>query len=394
MLGAGLVAKKACELGLQVKSWIKTSLALGSGVVKKYLLQSGLQKYLNEQGFHIVGYGCTTCIGNSGDLDESVTSAISENDIVAAAALSRNRNFEGRVHPLTRANYLASPRSVLAYVLAGTRCEASDMGGWHSAESSEFVIPGRLLRSNQIRAIWTVAFTDSKISPSDVKIAFFSVVLQELQNVVRPWNNVHLSFFLCLELCVNFLVYTESILELSSSHGFVSDSTDEDEDEDVGVFDRRSSGAEVQMGPRRRRRPPESDSPTGYLTHRKPITAPKAPVAAGNASVSSSKPNVVNIGALYTFNSVIGQSAKPGIEAILAGMKLNLILHDTNCSGFLGTVEALQLMENDVVVIIGLRSSGILHVISHVVNELHVSLISFAATPNTFRIAVPLLPLH
>ncbi|PPR99342.1 hypothetical protein GOBAR_AA21326 [Gossypium barbadense] len=120
MLGAGLVAKKACELGLQVKPWIKTSLAPGSGVVTKYLLQSGLQEYLNKQGFHIVGYGCTTCIGNSGELDESVASAISENDIVASAVLSGNRNFEGRVHALTRANYLASPPLVVAYALAGT----------------------------------------------------------------------------------------------------------------------------------------------------------------------------------------------------------------------------------------------------------------------------------
>ncbi|XP_048234902.1 aconitate hydratase, cytoplasmic isoform X2 [Ricinus communis] len=120
MLGAGLVAKKACELGLQVKPWIKTSLAPGSGVVTKYLLQSGLQRYLNELGFHIVGYGCTTCIGNSGELDPSVASAISDNDIIAAAVLSGNRNFEGRVHPLTRANYLASPPLVVAYALAGT----------------------------------------------------------------------------------------------------------------------------------------------------------------------------------------------------------------------------------------------------------------------------------
>ncbi|XP_057475082.1 putative aconitate hydratase, cytoplasmic [Actinidia eriantha] len=120
MLGAGLVAKKACELGLEVKPWVKTSLAPGSGVVTKYLLQSGLQKYLNQQGFHIVGYGCTTCIGNSGDLDESVASAISDNDIIASAVLSGNRNFEGRVHPLTRANYLASPPLVVAYALAGT----------------------------------------------------------------------------------------------------------------------------------------------------------------------------------------------------------------------------------------------------------------------------------
>ncbi|KAG6393747.1 hypothetical protein SASPL_144316 [Salvia splendens] len=120
MLGAALVAKKACELGLEVKPWVKTSLAPGSGVVTKYLLQSGLQKYLNQQGFNIVGYGCTTCIGNSGDLDESVSSIIADNDLVAAAVLSGNRNFEGRVHPLTRANYLASPPLVVAYALAGT----------------------------------------------------------------------------------------------------------------------------------------------------------------------------------------------------------------------------------------------------------------------------------
>ncbi|KAJ6774693.1 ACONITASE/IRON-RESPONSIVE ELEMENT FAMILY MEMBER [Salix purpurea] len=120
MLGAALVAKKACELGLEVKPWIKTSLAPGSGVVTKYLERSGLQKYLNQLGFHIVGYGCTTCIGNSGDIDEAVASAITENDLVAAAVLSGNRNFEGRVHPLTRANYLASPPLVVAYALAGT----------------------------------------------------------------------------------------------------------------------------------------------------------------------------------------------------------------------------------------------------------------------------------
>jgi aconitate hydratase len=120
MLGAALVAKKACDLGLEVKPWIKTSLAPGSGVVTKYLEKSGLQSYLNQLGFNIVGYGCTTCIGNSGDIDESVASAITENNIVASAVLSGNRNFEGRVHPLTRANYLASPPLVVAYALAGT----------------------------------------------------------------------------------------------------------------------------------------------------------------------------------------------------------------------------------------------------------------------------------
>ncbi|KAE8659196.1 Detected protein of unknown function [Hibiscus syriacus] len=121
ILGAGLVAKKACELGLQVKPWIKTSLAPGSGVVTKFLLQSGLQEYLNKQGYNIVGYGCTTCIGNSGDLDESVATVISENDIITSVVLYGNQNFEGRVHALTRANYLVYPPLVVAYALAGTK---------------------------------------------------------------------------------------------------------------------------------------------------------------------------------------------------------------------------------------------------------------------------------
>ncbi|ESQ54574.1 hypothetical protein EUTSA_v10024309mg [Eutrema salsugineum] len=120
MLGAALVAKKAYDLGLMVKPWVKTSLAPGSGVVTKYLDQSGLQEYLDKQGFQIVGYGCTTCIGNSGNLKKSVESAIKNNDVVVASVLSGNRNFEGRVHPLTRANYLASPPLVVAYALAGT----------------------------------------------------------------------------------------------------------------------------------------------------------------------------------------------------------------------------------------------------------------------------------
>ncbi|KAJ4873130.1 Aconitate hydratase 3 [Raphanus sativus] len=120
MIGAALVAKKAYDLGLKVKPWVKTSLAPGSGVVTKYLDRSGLQEYLDKQGFQIVGYGCTTCIGSSGNLEKSVESAIKNNDVVVASVLSGNRNFEGRVHPLTRANYLASPPLVVAYALAGT----------------------------------------------------------------------------------------------------------------------------------------------------------------------------------------------------------------------------------------------------------------------------------
>src|SRR5271166_264281 len=119
MLGAGLLAKKAVERGLQVKPWVKTSLAPGSKVVTDYLDASGLTQYLNKLNFHLVGYGCTTCIGNSGPLPEPIGAAIKENDLVAVAVLSGNRNFEGRVHPLVRANYLASPPLVVAYALAG-----------------------------------------------------------------------------------------------------------------------------------------------------------------------------------------------------------------------------------------------------------------------------------
>lgn len=120
MIGAGLVAKKANERGLKVPSYVKTSLAPGSRVVTDYLEKAGLTDSLRALGFHTVGYGCTTCIGNSGPLPEPVAAAIIEGDLVAAAVLSGNRNFEGRVNPLTRANYLASPPLVVAYALAGT----------------------------------------------------------------------------------------------------------------------------------------------------------------------------------------------------------------------------------------------------------------------------------
>ncbi len=119
MLGAGLLAKKAVERGLQVKPWVKTSLAPGSKVVTDYLLSSGLMPYLEKLKFHLVGYGCTTCIGNSGPLPEAIGAAIKENNLMAVAVLSGNRNFEGRIHPLVRANYLASPPLVVAYALAG-----------------------------------------------------------------------------------------------------------------------------------------------------------------------------------------------------------------------------------------------------------------------------------
>jgi aconitate hydratase A / 2-methylisocitrate dehydratase len=119
MLGAGLLAKKAIERGLARKPWVKTSLAPGSTVVTEYLEKSGLDRYLNELQFNLVGYGCTTCIGNSGPLPEAISKAVNENDLVVCSVLSGNRNFEGRINPDTRANYLASPPLVVAYALAG-----------------------------------------------------------------------------------------------------------------------------------------------------------------------------------------------------------------------------------------------------------------------------------
>ncbi|MDM5248569.1 MULTISPECIES: aconitate hydratase AcnA [unclassified Lysinibacillus] len=120
LIAAGLVAKKAVEKGLTVPKWVKTSLAPGSKVVTGYLEDSGLQTYLDQIGFNTVGYGCTTCIGNSGPLLPEIEEAIKENDLFVTSVLSGNRNFEGRVHPLVKANYLASPPLVVAYALAGT----------------------------------------------------------------------------------------------------------------------------------------------------------------------------------------------------------------------------------------------------------------------------------
>ena len=120
LIGAGLLARKARQQGLTVKPWVKTSFAPGSQVVTAYLAAAGLQDDLDALGFQLVGYGCTTCIGNSGPLPEPINEAIEAGDLVVAAVLSGNRNFEGRIHPLTRANYLASPPLVVAYALAGS----------------------------------------------------------------------------------------------------------------------------------------------------------------------------------------------------------------------------------------------------------------------------------
>ena len=120
MIGAGILAKKAYKLGLRTKPWVKTSLAPGSKVVTDYLVKSGTQKYLDHLGFQLVGFGCTTCIGNSGPLDENIANTISQNDLIVSGVLSGNRNFEGRINPHVKANYLASPPLVVAYALAGS----------------------------------------------------------------------------------------------------------------------------------------------------------------------------------------------------------------------------------------------------------------------------------
>jgi len=131
MIGAGLLAKKAVEKGLTVKPHVKTSFAPGSKVVTEYLTKAGLMPYLQKLGFYLTGYGCTVCIGNSGPLPDPVSKAINENNLVVAAVISGNRNFEGRVHPQVKANFLASPPLVVAYALAGTtdiNLEAEPLG--------------------------------------------------------------------------------------------------------------------------------------------------------------------------------------------------------------------------------------------------------------------------
>ena len=119
LIGAGLLAKRAVELGLDVKPWVKTSLAPGSQVVTDYLEKAGLNVYLDKLGFNLVGYGCTTCIGNSGPLPDNINNAILDNDLLVTSVLSGNRNFEGRISPVVKANYLASPPLVVAYAIAG-----------------------------------------------------------------------------------------------------------------------------------------------------------------------------------------------------------------------------------------------------------------------------------
>ncbi|XP_034712309.1 cytoplasmic aconitate hydratase [Etheostoma cragini] len=181
MLGAGLLAKKAIECGLSVKPYIKTSLSPGSGVVTTYLKESGVMDYLFQLGFEVVGYGCMTCIGNSGPLPEPVVNAITQGDLVAAGVLSGNRNFEGRVHPNTRANYLASPPLVIAYAIAGTvRIDFEKEPIAVNSEGKDIFL----------RDIWPTREEIQAVERTFVIPSMFKEVYEKIEKVNERWNSL------------------------------------------------------------------------------------------------------------------------------------------------------------------------------------------------------------
>ncbi|XP_055284083.1 cytoplasmic aconitate hydratase [Moschus berezovskii] len=179
MLGAGLLAKKAVDAGLSVKPYIKTSLSPGSGVVTYYLRESGVMPYLSQLGFDVVGYGCMTCIGNSGPLPEAVVEAIIQGDLVAVGVLSGNRNFEGRVHPNTRANYLASPPLVIAYAIAGTiRIDFEKEPLGVNAKGQQVFL----------KDIWPTRDEIQAVERQYVIPGMFKEVYQKIETVNESWN--------------------------------------------------------------------------------------------------------------------------------------------------------------------------------------------------------------
>uniref|UniRef100_A0A8C5DKE7 Cytoplasmic aconitate hydratase n=1 Tax=Gouania willdenowi TaxID=441366 RepID=A0A8C5DKE7_GOUWI len=181
MLGAGLLAKKAIECGLSVKPYIKTSLSPGSGVVTYYLKESGVMDFLSQLGFEVVGYGCMTCIGNSGPLPDPVVKAITQGDLVAAGVLSGNRNFEGRVHPNTRANYLASPPLVIAYAIAGTvRIDFEKEPIGINSEGKEIFL----------RDIWPTREEIQAVERTFVIPSMFLEVYEKIEKVNKRWNSL------------------------------------------------------------------------------------------------------------------------------------------------------------------------------------------------------------
>ncbi|KAJ1363451.1 Aconitate hydratase mitochondrial, variant 2 [Parelaphostrongylus tenuis] len=180
MLAAGLVAKKAVELGLSVQPFTKTSLSPGSGVVTKYLEASGLLPYLEKLGFHVVGYGCMTCIGNSGPLENEVSSAIEEANLVVAGVLSGNRNFEGRVHPLVRANYLASPPLVVAYSIIGNV----------NKDTNTVIATTPSGRDVYLKDIWPTREEVTRLEEEFVKPQFFKEVYAKVKLGSEQWQKL------------------------------------------------------------------------------------------------------------------------------------------------------------------------------------------------------------
>ena len=179
MLAAGLLAKSAVERGLSIKPYIKTTLSPGSGVVTKYLEKSNTLEYLEKLGFYIAGYGCMTCIGNSGDLQDEVADVITKNDIVASSVLSGNRNFEGRVHNLVRSNFLASPPLVVAYALAGTvniDFETQPIGVGKDGKDVFF------------RDIWPSREQIHELANKVIKPEMFNEVYDKVVNGTEQWN--------------------------------------------------------------------------------------------------------------------------------------------------------------------------------------------------------------
>lgn len=182
MLGAGLLAKNAVAAGLTVAPYIKTSLSPGSGVVTYYLTESGVIPALDQLGFALVGYGCMTCIGNSGSIDENIANAIEQNDLVCCGVLSGNRNFEGRIHPNTRANYLASPLLVIAYAIAGTvdiDFETEPLG--KRADGSPVYL----------RDIWPTRAQIHEVEKRYVIPAMFREVYSKIEQGATQWQNLN-----------------------------------------------------------------------------------------------------------------------------------------------------------------------------------------------------------
>src|SRR5579859_5494451 len=184
MVGAGLLAKKAVEAGLTVKPYVKTSMAPGSKVVHEYLAKSGTLPFLEQLGFNIVGYGCTTCIGNSGPLSDAVNQAIKEGELVSAAVISGNRNFEGRAHPQVKANFLASPPLVVAYALAGT----TDIDLTHEPLGT-----GKDGQPVYLRDIWPSQQEVAQAIASSIDSQMFTKSYQNVFLENEMWNNIPVS---------------------------------------------------------------------------------------------------------------------------------------------------------------------------------------------------------